>query len=427
MTRCEVSRRAMLLGSVSTLAAALTSRSALAQQTTRLRMFWWGSKERADRTFKANELYIAKNPDIKIDGETIGWADYWPRMATQAAGRNLPDVIQMDYRYIFEYARRSALLPLNDLMPKVLDIADFGESSINSGAVDGKLYGINLGNNSTAMIVAAETYKQAGVNPPGPETTWEAFADLTAQFTKAAGKDRFYGTQDAGGVEPSFEVFVRQRGKALYNADGKLGFAADDAAEWFAYWERMRKAKACPPADLQALDKMNIETNLLTLGNSAISFAHSNQLVGYQAVNQKKLTLTTLPAGDKPGAYLKPSMFFSISAGTKNAEKAARFINFFVKDPEAVKAIGVERGVPASKASREVVADTLDELGKTMLDFVSFITDKVGPLPPPPPKGAGEIQFVLRRINEEVGFGKITAQQGGANLVAEAASILSRG
>jgi maltose-binding protein MalE len=166
MTRCEVSRRAMLLGSVSTLAAALTSRSALAQQTTRLRMFWWGSKERADRTFKANELYIAKNPDIKIDGETIGWADYWPRMATQAAGRNLPDVIQMDYRYIFEYARRSALLPLNDLMPKVLDIADFGESSINSGAVDGKLYGINLGNNSTAMIVAAETYKQAGVKPP---------------------------------------------------------------------------------------------------------------------------------------------------------------------------------------------------------------------------------------------------------------------
>lgn len=427
MTRCVVSRRAMLLGGASSFGCAWISRVARAQQQTRLRMFWWGSKERADRTFKANGLYVARNADIKIDGETLSWADYWPRMATQAAGRNVPDIVQMDYRYIFEYARRGALLPLNDLMGKALDIADFGESSINAGAVDGKLYGINLGNNSTALIVAADAYRQVGVTPPGPGTTWEQFADLAAQYTKAAAKDRHYGTQDAGGVEPAFEVFVRQRGKDLYGPDGKLGFSADDAAAWFAYWDAMRKAKACAPADIQALDKLNIESNLLTLGNAAVAFAHSNQLVGYQAVNPKALTLTELPAGAKPGAYLKPSMFFSLSAGTKNAEAAARVVNFFVKDAEAVKALGVERGVPASKASREIVAGTLDGLGKAMLDFVSSLTDRVGPLPPPPPKGAGEIQFVLLRINEEIGFGKTTPRDGGAKLVAEAASILARG
>jgi multiple sugar transport system substrate-binding protein len=427
MTKWEVSRRAMLLGSASAVGAALASRLAIAQQPTRLRMFWWGSKERADRTFKVNELYSAKNPEIKIDGETIGWADYWPRMATQAAGRNLPDIIQMDYRYIFEYARRGALRPLNDLMPKLLDIADFGENSINSGAVDGKLYGVNLGNNSTAMIVAAEAYKQAGVTPPEAGITWEAFGDRAAEFTKAAGKDKFFGTQDAGGVEPAFEGFVRQRGKELYAPDGKLGFTAEDATEWFAYWDKLRKAKACPPADLQALDKLNIETNLLTIGNAAIAFAHSNQLVGYQAVNQKKLALAMQPSGAKPGQYLKPSMLFSISAGSKNAEAAAQVINFYVKDAEAVKALGVERGVPASKTSREIASGALDDLGKAMLDYVAFVTDKVGPLPPPPPKGAGEIQFVLKRINEEVGFAKTTAQQGGTNFVAEAASILSRG
>ena len=40
-------------------------------------MYWWGGKERADRTFKVNELYIAANPGMKIDGETLGWGDYW--------------------------------------------------------------------------------------------------------------------------------------------------------------------------------------------------------------------------------------------------------------------------------------------------------------------------------------------------------------
>ena len=36
---------------------------------TRLRMFWWGSNERSDRTFKGNELFVAKNPGMKIDGD----------------------------------------------------------------------------------------------------------------------------------------------------------------------------------------------------------------------------------------------------------------------------------------------------------------------------------------------------------------------
>ncbi len=34
------------------------------------------------------------------------WSDYWTKMATQVAGKNMADVIQMDYRYIAEYARR---------------------------------------------------------------------------------------------------------------------------------------------------------------------------------------------------------------------------------------------------------------------------------------------------------------------------------
>ncbi len=62
-----------------------------------------------------------------------------------------------------------------------------------------------------------------------------------------------------------------------------------------------------------------------------------------------------------------------------------------------------------------------------MVDYISFISDKVGALPPPPPKGAGEIQFVLKRINEEVGFGKTKVADAGKAMVTESASILARG
>ena len=62
-----------------------------------------------------------------------------------------------------------------------------------------------------------------------------------------------------------------------------------------------------------------------------------------------------------------------------------------------------------------------------MVDYISLMTDKVGALPPPPPKGAGEIEALLRRVSEEIAFGKVKIADGSKKLVAEAEDILSRG
>ena len=81
----------------------------------RLRLFWWGNPERNKRTYARSSTSTSRSiPDVAIDAETIGWDDYWPKMATQASGRNMADVVQMDYRYLYEYARRQQLEPLDD-------------------------------------------------------------------------------------------------------------------------------------------------------------------------------------------------------------------------------------------------------------------------------------------------------------------------
>ena len=100
-------------------------------------------------------------------------------------------------------------------------------------------------------------------------------------------------------------------------------------------------------------------------------------------------------------------MLWSVSAQSKQQEAAVKLVDFYVAEPEPGKLLGVERGVPASAAVREAVAPTLDELGRAMADYITLIGDKVGPLPPPPPRGAGEIQPVLLRVNEQVGFGNV--------------------
>ncbi|PZP46405.1 MAG: ABC transporter ATP-binding protein, partial [Azospirillum brasilense] len=76
-------------------------RLARAQAAVRLRMTWWGTKERADRTTRVSALYSQLHPNVSVDSENMGWSDYWPKLATQVVGRNAPDLIQMDYRYLF--------------------------------------------------------------------------------------------------------------------------------------------------------------------------------------------------------------------------------------------------------------------------------------------------------------------------------------
>ena len=84
--------------------------------------------------------------------ETYAWNDYWQKLATQAAGQNLPDLIQMDYRFIFEYARRQQLAALDEFVGNQIALDDFDPNQLDSGKVDGKLYGISMGANSMTHV-----------------------------------------------------------------------------------------------------------------------------------------------------------------------------------------------------------------------------------------------------------------------------------
>jgi len=431
MVDARISRRTLLTSASAALGLSALGRSpTFAQAEVRLRMFWWGAKDRADRTEKANRLFEQKHPGTTIVGETLGWSDYWPRVATQVAGRNAADVLQMDYRYIFEYARRGALLALDDFVPKPLNLGEFSAAAVDSGKVDGKIYGVSLGLNSVAFLYDRALIQTLGLKEPEWAMTWGQFGDLAVEITKAAKRDGFFGMQDGARSEPALEVWLRQRGKPLYTAEGKVGFDEADMAEWFGFWDGLRKRGGAAAPDVQALDMGEIDTSLLTQGRAAMVFANSNQLVGFQAANKSKLGMTMYPSGGsgaKPGQYLKPSMLWSVSAGSKQPKAAVEVVDFYMNDKEADLVLGVERGVPASAAMRQAVEPTLDELGKAQTQYVSFIGDKVGALPPPPPAGAGEVQTLLRRVNEQVGFGKVSVSEGAKQFVTEAKGILVRG
>lgn len=425
----RIDRRQFLMGSTAMVAAGAAGVMPAWAQSDSLRLLFWGGQARADRTFGVTDLYTKAN-GTAVEGEFLAWNDYWPKLATQTAGGNAPDVVQMDYRYIVEYAKRNAIAPLDEFVGGALKLDSFDADQLEGGKVDGKLYGISLGANSVAMIYNVAAFEEAGVAPLTNAWTYDDLMAVGEAFKAANIRGGMKAIMDGSYSEPMLQNWLRQKGKDLYTADGKLAFEEADAVEWYTMWAKFRDAGYCVSAEDQALDTGPLETTMLVLGKSAMIPSNSNQLVAFQTLMQDKLGMNGFPrvaAGVGGGHYRKPSMFFSLGGTSANKEKAAEFLNFFISDPEAAKILGVERGIPCLPATRDVVAPTLDEQSQVALNFVSNLGDLLGPLPPPPPASAGEIDAsLIRTLGQEVGFGAKTPEQAGAELISGANDILSR-
>ncbi len=425
----RLGRREFLMGTSALIAAGVAGISPVLAQANNLRLIFWGGQARADRTYGVTDLFDAKSGD-KIEGEFLAWNDYWPKLATQTAGGNAPDVLQMDYRYIVEYAKRNAIAPLDEFVGGALKLDGFDADQLEGGKVDGKLYGISLGANSVATLVNTVAFQEAGVEIPTNDWTYEELMTKGEAFAKANIRGGMKMMMDGSYSEPMLDNWLRQKGLMLYTADGKLGFGAEEMTEWLTMWKTMRDAGIIVSPDNQALDTGPLETTMLVSGKAAMMPSNSNQLVAFQTLVPDKLDMIGYPrlaAGVGGGHYRKPSMFFSIGGTSANKEAAAEFLNFFISDPEAAKILGVERGIPCLEATREVVAPTLDEQNQIALNFVSNLGDLLGPLPPPPPASAGEIDAsLLRVIGQEVGFGARTPEDAGPYFVSEATAILER-
>ncbi|NTG47487.1 carbohydrate ABC transporter substrate-binding protein [Agrobacterium rhizogenes] len=428
----RVNRRSFMIGTAGAVAGLAFGGGAMPAfaDATQLRAMWWGSPDRGKRTIGVAELFHAKNPDISVVGESISGDGYWAKLATGMASQNIADVFQLEPSTISDYSKRGACMPLDQFVPSTLNVDSFGKDVLKLTTVDNKLYGVGLGLNSFAMFYDEEMFKKTGLTPPGPTTTWAEYADLVVEMTKAAGKRGYWGGPYGARYNYVLDAWLRQRGKSLYTDEGGLGFSVDDAKEWYSYWEDLRQRGGTVSADVQTLDQNVIESNCLALGKSAIGMAYSNQLVGYQLVVKSKLAVTMLPREKKDGPsghYYRPALIWSVGATSKNGEAAAKFINFFVSDPDAGKILGVERGVPMSPTVRAAILPTLNPVEQQTVKYIELLKDQVGTYPVPAPLGSQEFdQNVMRPVADQLAFGKITVAEAAQKLVEEGATKLKR-
>ncbi|HQY91113.1 sugar ABC transporter substrate-binding protein [Caldilinea sp.] len=361
-----------------------------------LRVAWWGSQNRHDRTIAAIELFEQLHPEIKVVYEFSGWDDHWTKMTTQAAGGNLPDVMQQDYARLEEWVSRGLLMPLDAYVADgTLNFDNVSESALAGGIIDGQLYGVNLGTNSMVIVIDADKLAEAGLEAPSPDWTFADFEQLATQLHENLG---VYGFTGGLSNEQLWKNLYLSLGEWIYNEDGSaLGYADDQPLiDYLSMVKRMQDTGVIPTREMEVAEAgSSVEDNYIVSGDAAMTYVWSNQLVALSAAAGEGRNFLLVPMPRPEGGastnYLKPSMFFSITSQAKNPDAAAMFIDFFTNDIEANKILMAERGVPVSSAVREALQPELDVAQQQIFNYIADIESSVSPIPPPDVAGHANV------------------------------------
>jgi multiple sugar transport system substrate-binding protein len=383
---------------------------------------WWGSDSRHEYTQEIIDLFEAENPDITVEPIFTDFNSYWDQLATSTAGGNAPDIITMEERFLKEYVVNGQLLDLTTV-PGVLDISTIDELALAAGRIDGGLYTIASGVNAFSVVADPQIFEDAGVPfPDDTAWTWQDYVNLSVQITENTGGDAF-GAQAFGTNEAGFNVYARQRGEALYNPDGSLGFSAQTLADWWSLSLEQTAQGGTPPADETVeIGATGPDQSLLATNRGAMGTWWTNQLGALSGAAGRELTLLRQPgesAGVRPGMYFKPAMSYSISAHTEHPEEAATFVDFLLNSPEAAELMLNDRGLPANSQIREHIAPMLPESEQQVAEFMAEIGPELVDPPPPPPTGAGETVSIMQRIYEQVLFEQLTPLEAAEQFMQE--------
>ena len=411
MTVPTLSRR-RLLGGLAALGLAATlpacSPGAATSAEGPVRFTFWGPDFYQQLTRQMVDGFTKAHPDIPVSTEPAEWSGYWDRLATQVAADDEPDVINMDGKYLSEYAGRGALADLEKLPG--LDLSGIAASDLDAGRVDGVLHAVSTGQNAWVIVANPDVFAKAGVTLPDDTSwTWADFSRIATEISASGVATGFSG----GGSYADLTIFLRQRGEDLWKDDG-MGSSPAALTAWYQLYLDLQKSKATLSASAAVEDGAgSLEQQAFPTGKSAMSWAWTNQLASIrEAAGNEKITMLRPPSVDGTaagnGLFGKATMFWSVAARSAKQDRAATLVDYLLNDPGANKIQLVNRGVPSNPAALAAMGGGLTATDQEVVAFMKAVLTEISGTPAVQPMGTSDSQNSFTRFLTEVRFERMT-------------------
>ena len=297
-----------------------------------LDLAFWGNDVRADLYNQAIDAFNEEYPSITVNATFLTFPEFWEKRQTEAAGGNLPDVMQFDYSYLRQYSENNLLLDLDPYLGNIIETDPLPQNILDIGVVNDTTYGITTSTNAWGLFTNPVLLEKAGVEE-FEGGSWEDYAEWMGEVTDGAGGE-FWGGADFTGRIQNFELQLRSEGENLFNEDGTPGFDEERLTEFWESGQDIRDGIGIPQQRVEEVAPKGAFDSALT----ASELTWDNFGAGYLAGLGEGYTELGLiaPPVTEEGAkdlYLKPSMLHTISAGTEHPEAAATLVNFLVNSP----------------------------------------------------------------------------------------------
>lgn len=431
-------RKCIALTCAAALAIGLVSGCSAENQTNiasnALTISWWGSQSRNDRQQQVDDLFVHDNPGVTIDGQFSQYGDYWQKLATGAAGRQMPDIIAMDLPYLNQYISNGLVQDLTPYIDSgIIDASNVSDAILETGqGEDSGVYAMSSGVNAPALIYDKTLLDSLGITIR-PDWTVDDFIDICRQVQRKTGTKTNAGYYRDANV---MEYQLRAQGMALYDGEQLNVHDPDVIEPYFAIFETgIEEGWHLEPELFTEINLSVINQDpLIAYSDNAhrswCAFGWSNSLSGMQSLvtNGDDLALAPWPSSDLSKAnYVHPGQFFAISRDCENPELAAEWINFYVNDQQANEIMGVDRGMPINSKMVDAVWDSLSDDDKESIDYVRQVVEPASsPINPPSPAKAIKINSaIMPSVQEELLYGKIDAKTAAESFIRQTQDVLS--
>jgi multiple sugar transport system substrate-binding protein len=387
---------------------------------------WWGNDDRQARTEQAVKLFEKAHPGVTVQMSNADFGSYKQRLSTQAAGGGIPDLAQLDYRQISQFAGGGALLPLDRYVRDgTLDTGEMDASLVRTGHLDGRQYALPMGRGITGYVYDATVFAKAGIPAPQPSWTWEDWAQVAAKIAamelKTPDGRTAAGANDGGSNEDVFEDWLRGHGKQLYAGPSTLGYTEQDLAAFWSFCHRLQMSGALVSSkDSAQADATGISA--FSRGLDALDYSWDATFTGFTSPSGHTIRYAPVPTvGGRAGSYFKPTMLIGIGAHSKHPKEAAELMDFLLNDPRAGDVLGVTRSQPPNRKIAAAVDRKLTGPDRQVWQFDEEM-EKYGVQPPPsaPPKGDVAIESAFTREYQRVEFGLASPRKAAHELIVQA-------
>lgn len=301
------------------------------------------------------EAFEEKNPDITINITNVGTAtdQYTSLNNALSAGSGAPDIAQVEYYAVAQYAISNSLMDLSEF-----GAAEYGDfytpGTWSSVSINGGVYGLPMDSGPMALFYNKEVFDRAGVTEP--PTTMEEYYEA-AKKIRSLGPD-YYITCDSGEPAPE-ELMMWVAGGTPFQVDGEnltINLTGDEGVQQVVeWWQRMVDEDLIDTHTPRWSDDWSRKLNdgtcaSLTIGAWMASMFDDN---APDTVGKWRAAATPVFDESDPSNGEDGGSTLGIMASSDKAEAAWKFIDFAAHSEEGID-IRVDQGqFPADNATLE--------------------------------------------------------------------------